>query len=217
MSCGLKGNRRSGVALVMRHRIQWFIHLRTQGLCMGDENLTNTTHGVWYSLFSTFLPVVTVSPSYTISDVLHCTDSFNRICQMASMCTSVQYIVLRPIRVLPSKRHLDSAHSCYYSTQTHRQTNRQITSCETSVTTFFTFCVASCIFGTITGKVKKFTFSTEVDHKKSYRKMTNEPQRFQMGIVVPVAAVVEISTDTGRRAVPLQYTELLFVVYLSAL
>jgi len=32
MPCGWEGNRRSGVALVMHHRIQWFIiHLRAQG------------------------------------------------------------------------------------------------------------------------------------------------------------------------------------------
>jgi len=32
MPCGWEGNRRSGVALVMRRRLQWFIHLRAQGL-----------------------------------------------------------------------------------------------------------------------------------------------------------------------------------------
>ena len=26
MPCGWEGNRRSGVALAMRHRLQWFIH-----------------------------------------------------------------------------------------------------------------------------------------------------------------------------------------------
>jgi len=29
---GKEGNRRSGVALAMRHRLEWFIHLRSQGL-----------------------------------------------------------------------------------------------------------------------------------------------------------------------------------------
>jgi len=38
MSCDWEGNRRSGVALAMRHRLQWFIHLRAQGLSKGDEN-----------------------------------------------------------------------------------------------------------------------------------------------------------------------------------
>jgi len=56
MSCDLEGNRRSGVALAMRHRLKWFIHLRAQGLSKGDENPTNTPHptntpdGVRYSL-----------------------------------------------------------------------------------------------------------------------------------------------------------------------
>jgi len=50
MSCNWEGNRRSGVALAMRHRLEWFIHLRAQGLSKGDEYPTNTPHGVWYSL-----------------------------------------------------------------------------------------------------------------------------------------------------------------------
>ena len=32
MPCGWEGNRRSGVALAMRHRLQWFIHLRAHSL-----------------------------------------------------------------------------------------------------------------------------------------------------------------------------------------
>ena len=50
MSCDWEGNRRSGVALAMRHGLKWFIHLRAQGLSKGDEHPTNTPHGVWYSL-----------------------------------------------------------------------------------------------------------------------------------------------------------------------
>jgi len=49
MSCDWEGNRRSGVALAMCHRLEWFIHLRAQGLSKGDEHPTNTPHGVWYS------------------------------------------------------------------------------------------------------------------------------------------------------------------------
>jgi len=41
MSCDWKGNRRSGVALAMRHRLNWFIHLRAQGLSKGEEHPTN--------------------------------------------------------------------------------------------------------------------------------------------------------------------------------
>jgi len=50
MSCDWEGNRRSGVALAMRHRLKWLIHLRAQGLSEGDEHPTNTPHEVWYSL-----------------------------------------------------------------------------------------------------------------------------------------------------------------------
>jgi len=50
MSCDWEGNRRSGVALAMRHRLKWFIQLRDQGLSKGDEHPTNTLHGVSYSL-----------------------------------------------------------------------------------------------------------------------------------------------------------------------
>ena len=32
MPCGWEGNHRSDVALAMRHRLQWFIHLRAHGL-----------------------------------------------------------------------------------------------------------------------------------------------------------------------------------------
>ena len=45
MFCDWEGNRRSGVALAMRHRLKWFIHLRAQGLSKGDEHTTNTLHG----------------------------------------------------------------------------------------------------------------------------------------------------------------------------
>jgi len=38
MPGGWEGNRRSGVALAMRHRLQWFIHLRARGLRKGDEH-----------------------------------------------------------------------------------------------------------------------------------------------------------------------------------
>ena len=50
MSCYWEGNHRHDVALVMRPRLEWFIHLRAQGLSEGDEHPTNTPHGVWYSL-----------------------------------------------------------------------------------------------------------------------------------------------------------------------
>jgi len=58
MSCDWEGNRRSGVALTMRHRLQWFIYLQAQGVRKGDGHPTNTLHGVWYSLY----PVYTIQP-----------------------------------------------------------------------------------------------------------------------------------------------------------
>jgi len=51
MPCGWKGNRTAGVALAMRHRLHWFIHLhvRAHGLRNGDEHLAYTPHDVWHS------------------------------------------------------------------------------------------------------------------------------------------------------------------------
>jgi len=51
MSCDWEGDRRSGVALAMRHRLKWLIHLRAQGLSKGDEHPTNTPHGAYGTLY----------------------------------------------------------------------------------------------------------------------------------------------------------------------
>ena len=40
MPCGWEGNRMSGVALAMRHRLQWFVHL-----WKGDEHQAYTAYG----------------------------------------------------------------------------------------------------------------------------------------------------------------------------
>jgi len=40
MLCGQEGNHRSGVALAMRHRLQWFIYPRAHGHREGDEHPT---------------------------------------------------------------------------------------------------------------------------------------------------------------------------------
>jgi len=58
MLCGWEGNRRSGVALAMRHRLQWFIQLRAHGLRKGDEH----PRGVWQNI----LPVDTDPPILTL-------------------------------------------------------------------------------------------------------------------------------------------------------
>ena len=50
MPCVWEGNCRSGVALAMRHILQWFIHLRAPGLGKGDKHLAYTPHGVWFTL-----------------------------------------------------------------------------------------------------------------------------------------------------------------------
>jgi len=63
MPCGWEGNGKSGVALVMRHRLHWFIHLRAHGLRKGDEHPAYTTllmGCVWHSF--TFLPIGVVIP-----------------------------------------------------------------------------------------------------------------------------------------------------------
>jgi len=57
-------NRRSGVALAMRHTLKWFIHLRAQGLSKGDEHPTNILHRVWYSLH--FIGASVCHKSFTI-------------------------------------------------------------------------------------------------------------------------------------------------------
>ena len=36
----------------MRHRLQWFMHLRAHGLSNGDEHLAYTLYGVWHTFTS---------------------------------------------------------------------------------------------------------------------------------------------------------------------
>jgi len=43
----LGGNRRSGIALAMRHRRQWSIHLLAQGIRKKDKHPAYTPHGIW--------------------------------------------------------------------------------------------------------------------------------------------------------------------------
>jgi len=45
MPCGWGGNRRSGVALTLCQRLQWFVYLRAHGLT--NEQPAYTHHGVW--------------------------------------------------------------------------------------------------------------------------------------------------------------------------
>jgi len=62
MSCGWEGNRRSGVALAVRHRLQWFIHLQAHGLRKGDEHPANTFLGC-----GTLYPYTTAKQVYNIA------------------------------------------------------------------------------------------------------------------------------------------------------
>jgi len=50
MPCGWEGNRKSGVALAMRHKLQWFIRLRAHGLRTGDEHPAYTPRRVQHTL-----------------------------------------------------------------------------------------------------------------------------------------------------------------------
>jgi len=45
-----KGNRRSGVALAMRHGLKWFIHLWAQRPRVGDEHPAYAPAGAWLAL-----------------------------------------------------------------------------------------------------------------------------------------------------------------------
>jgi len=45
---GWEGNRRSGIAVAMNHKLQWFIQLRAQVLSKVDEHASNTAHGALY-------------------------------------------------------------------------------------------------------------------------------------------------------------------------
>ena len=50
MPCGWEGNRRYGVALAMRHRLQWFIQLRAQGLTGRQAPRIDSSWGYGISL-----------------------------------------------------------------------------------------------------------------------------------------------------------------------
>jgi len=50
MPQGWEGNRRSGVALAMRHGLKWFIHLRAQRPRVGDEHPAYALAGAWLPL-----------------------------------------------------------------------------------------------------------------------------------------------------------------------
>jgi len=53
MSCDWEGNRRSGVALAVRHRLECFIHLWAHDLSKGDEHPPTLFMG--YSTLFTYI------------------------------------------------------------------------------------------------------------------------------------------------------------------
>jgi len=50
MPRGWEGNRRSGVALAMRHGLDWFIQLRAPRPRVGDEHPAYAPAGAWLPL-----------------------------------------------------------------------------------------------------------------------------------------------------------------------
>jgi len=60
MPRGWEGNRRSGVALAMRHGLKWFIHLRAQRPRVGDEHPAYTPAP--FTLNHTLIDVSSPSP-----------------------------------------------------------------------------------------------------------------------------------------------------------
>jgi len=47
MPCGWEGNRRSGVALAMRHKLQWFMHLQAHDLDREMSSPPKLSGEVW--------------------------------------------------------------------------------------------------------------------------------------------------------------------------
>jgi len=77
MPCGWEGNRRSGVAMAMRRRLQWFIHLRAHGLRKGDEHPPTLVvkYGPIYIQYTAVLQRLTNFASLTSSKTsLKCLD-----------------------------------------------------------------------------------------------------------------------------------------------
>ena len=63
MSCDWEGNRRSGVALAMRHRLEWLIRIRVQGVSIREMNTQSTLlmgYGTLY-LFRSYRTQFTVT------------------------------------------------------------------------------------------------------------------------------------------------------------
>jgi len=75
MPCGWEGNRRSGVALAMRHRLQWFFHLQAHGLDRQMSTPPTLSRGVSPIFLFSYMVSTAIGPTL-IDFVLHRTDSF---------------------------------------------------------------------------------------------------------------------------------------------
>jgi len=66
MPCGWEGNRRSGIALTMCHRLKWFIHLWAHGLDREMNTPTMLSCGVWPIYL---LPYINILAHFILSSV----------------------------------------------------------------------------------------------------------------------------------------------------
>ena len=100
MPCGWEGNRRYGVALAMRHGLQWFTHLQVHGLRQGDEHPAYIPHRVRYTLpYRTALLYVYLFTSRLSSIFNHLQSK--QIKTFLSCSVSVRYLCY--IQVMPSE------------------------------------------------------------------------------------------------------------------
>jgi len=72
MFCGWEGNRRSGVALVMRHRLSGLSTYRLKGQCAVDEH-PPTLHWVRSPLYLFYKQLLNASVAFYLHDALYST------------------------------------------------------------------------------------------------------------------------------------------------
>ena len=83
MPCGWAGNRRSGVAQAMCHRLQWFIHLRAHGLRKEDEHpaytllILQSSTEYWH-----YINFITVT--FTVKDTTDCSSPASAVLRLPS-------------------------------------------------------------------------------------------------------------------------------------
>jgi len=106
---GWEGNRRSGVALAMRHRLKWFIHLWAQRPRVGDEHPAYAPAGTWLLLSFTFIltRVQDYKSEFIFQHTGYCTMSreylrlrLTPVCVCVFLCMSVCLRVSLYVRVV---------------------------------------------------------------------------------------------------------------------